>query len=123
MKFPVSNTCVASVATPIQQGPLVLIYRKEIPDEKTCTGQVLELVPHENNKKIMTPDATDRQKRRIRPRMPRSLSAGVEALKQCRKIPANKMGQPDLSKHFQRSHTVYMLIWFTGNLPSRHAKS
>ena len=74
VKFPVSNTCVASVATPIQQGPLVLIYRKEIPGDKTCTGQVLGLVPHEN------------KKHRITPRTPRSLSAGLEALKQCRKI-------------------------------------
>ena len=74
VKFPVSDTCVTSVATPIQQGPLVLFYRKEIPGDKTCTGQVLGLVPHEN------------KKQRIRPRKPRSLSAGLEALKQCRKI-------------------------------------
>ena len=55
VKFPVSNTCVASVATPIQQGPLVLFYRKEIPDDKTCAGQVLE--PYENKRQIMPLDA------------------------------------------------------------------
>ena len=42
--FKHSNTCVASVATPIRQGSHVLFYRKEIPDGKACKGQILEMV-------------------------------------------------------------------------------
>lgn len=48
------STCVASVATLIQQGSLVLFYRKEIPDDKACTGQILDLAVSHRKRQMQT---------------------------------------------------------------------